>query len=74
MVGGDVEGIEVIVLGFDFGSVDYGEAERGEELFEFLLDLRYGMQGAGADAGGGRGEIDPLGFKALVEGFFLNRG
>ena len=61
VVGGDVEGVEVVVLGFDLGAVDYGEAEGREELFEFLLDLRDRMQSAGADAGGGGGEVEPLG-------------
>ena len=42
--------------------------------FELLLDLRDGMQAAGADAGRGRGEVDPLGFEARVQRLRFERG
>src|ERR1700689_272927 len=74
MVGGDVEGVEIVMLGFHLGSVDYGEAQGGEELLQFLLDLGYRVQGAGADAGGGGGEVEPLGIETVVEGRFFQCG
>ena len=44
MIGGDVERVEVVVLGFDLGAVEYGESQGDEQIFEFLLDLRDRMQ------------------------------
>ena len=39
MVGRDVEGVEVVILGFDLGAVEHGEAERDEEVLDLRLDL-----------------------------------
>jgi hypothetical protein len=39
MVGGDVEGFEVVVFGFHFGAVGDLEAELGEDFFDFFLNL-----------------------------------
>ena len=45
----NIQRVEVVIFGFDFRSVEHGEAERGEKVFDFLLELRDGMQTAGPD-------------------------
>ena len=62
------------MLGLDFGAVEDGESERDEEIFELPLNLRDGMQAAGAHAGRGRGEVDPFGFEAGVKRVRFERG
>ena len=44
MVGRDVEGVEVVVFVFHFGTVEDRESQRAEQLFELALDARDGMQ------------------------------
>ena len=53
---------------FHLGAVEHGEAQRDEQLFEFALDARDGMQVAAARAGGGQREIEPFAGQAGVEG------
>ncbi len=64
----DVEGVEVVVLGFDFGAVENGESERGEDVLDFRLDAADGMQMAAGGRGRGQREIDPLGVEAGLGG------
>ncbi len=63
----NIEGVEIVVLGLDLGAVDNREAERGEEVFDFHLDLGYGMQAAGRRAGGGERQVDPFGIETLLQ-------
>src|ERR1019366_3363447 len=71
VVGRDVQGVEIVEFGFHFGAVQDGESERDEEVLEFPLDARDGMQVAAARAGRGQGEIHPLGIEARAQGGFI---
>ena len=73
MISRNVERVEIVVFRFDFRSVEHREAQRYEQLFDFALHLRHGMQTAGAHAGGGRCKVQPLGFKARVQRRRLQR-
>ncbi len=68
VVGRNVEGVEIVILGFHFGAVQHGEAERGEQLFELALDAGDGMQMAAARAGRGQREVEPFGVEPGVQG------
>ena len=64
---GNIERVEVVVFGLDLGTVQDREAQRDEQLFELPLHLRDRMQASRANAGRGRGEVDPFRFEARVE-------
>ena len=68
-MGGDVERVEVVMLGLDHRDRPsvWRIRRRDEEIFELLLNLRHRMQAAGAHPGLGRREVDPLGFETGVE-------
>jgi len=66
MSGRNVESVKVVLLRFYFGTIEHREAERREQIFYLRLNLRDGMQAAGTNAGGRRGEIDPLRFEPSV--------
>ena len=57
MVGGDVQRVEIVIFVFHFGAIQHGETERDEEVLDFGLDLRDGMQMA--RAGRARAGSDP---------------
>ena len=56
------------IFGFDLGAVQHREAERAEEVLDFPLDLRDGVESAGRDARGGNGEIEPFGVETFRKG------
>ena len=68
MIGRNVQGVEVVVFGFDFGTIQHGEAERNEKVLEFPLYARDRMQVAAARTGRRQGEIDPLGVESRTQG------
>ena len=70
VVGGNVEGVEVVIFGFHLGAVEHREAQREEQLFELALDARDGVQMAAARAGRGQREIEPFGVQAGAESRF----
>ena len=71
MVGRNVERVEVVIFGLHFGAVEHREPERGEQIFDFALDLRDGMQAAAARAGRGQREIEPFGVEARAQRGFV---
>ena len=42
--GGNVQRVEIVIFGFHLGAVEHGEAQRDEQVLDFPLDLRDGMQ------------------------------
>ena len=68
MVGGDVEGVEIVVFVFNLGTVENGETEGDEEVLDFSLNAGDGVQMAHLRAGRGEREIQPLGREASFQG------
>src|SRR6266478_5631460 len=57
---GNVEGFEIVVRRFDFGTFDDGEADREKNIFDFLEDLADQVMGADGANDAGKGEVDAL--------------
>ncbi len=81
MVGGDIQGIEIVLVRFDFRAIENAEAEREKEVFDFGLDLRQRVQRAWAGRRRGHGNVDPFVLQAGGEGgggegrhLFIQRG
>ena len=58
MLGRDVQRVEVVIFGFHFGAVQHREAERGEQVFDFVLNDASPDAGC-PGAGRARAESDP---------------
>src|SRR5262249_23227538 len=58
MGGGDVQSVEIAILGLDFRPVEHRESHRDEEVFEFLLTCVIGCKEPWRRPGAGRGRAD----------------
>ena len=58
VIGGGVESIEAVELGFDFGSIGEGEAEAAEDLDGAVLHDGEWVQGPGGEAACRHGGVD----------------
>src|SRR5512138_1608028 len=71
MVGWYIQGVEIVILGLDFGAVEHGETERREDVLNFRLYAADGMQMTAGRRRRGQREIDPFGTKSSLGcGFF----
>ena len=69
MIRWDIERVEVMVFVLDFRAVQYGKAQRNEQIFDLGLESCDGVYIPLGGAGRGQGQIDPLGIQA--RGSFL---
>jgi hypothetical protein len=69
----DVQGAEVVVVGFDLGSFRHPVAEAGKDVDDLLdrADQRVALAGGAIAAGGGH--IQPFPLQPLVQGALLHR-
>ena len=58
VVGGGVEGVEAVILGFDLGAVGDSEADFAQDAAHLFADERERVIGAGADVGGRERSVD----------------
>ena len=66
MVRRDIQGVEIIVFGFDFRSIQNSKPKRGKQVFDFRLNLRYRMETAKPHTRRREGKVEPL---SLQPGF-----
>ena len=70
MSGGNIEGLEVMVVVFDFGALGHAVAELGEDLLDLPRDEGHGVEAAEGGSSPRKGDVDRRG-PAL--GFGLTR-
>ncbi len=70
VIGRNVQSVEVVMFGLDFGPIQHREAERDEQLLEFALYARDGVQMAAARTGSRQCEVNPFGVEAGAESRF----
>ena len=68
MVGGDVEGLEVELVGLDLGALDDDEAELAEDARDLALRLADAVERAAPAGAAGQRDVLALGGEAPLEG------
>ena len=67
MLGRNVERVEIVIFGLHFGAVQHREAERSEQVLDFVLDDGDRMQAAGPGLGRGKRQVQPFLFEAGIQ-------
>ncbi len=74
VLGRDVQGVEVVPVGFDLRAFGDGKAHIGEDRGQFLHHLGDRMDRAHAARPGGQGDVEPFRAQAGVKGGIAKRG
>jgi hypothetical protein len=68
----DVERVEIVILGFDLGTIQHGESQRSEQIFDLVLNLCDGVQASRARARRWQRKIHPFAAQPFVLGCEAN--